>query len=42
MGSKNLLIGFKVKEDVIDPKTDDVILRAGKKVTVGVGKKLGR
>ena len=42
MGSKNLLIGFKVKEDVIDPKTDDVVLKAGKKVTLGAAKKLGR
>ncbi|MBT6717875.1 MAG: DNA-directed RNA polymerase subunit beta [Nitrospina sp.] len=42
MGSKNLLIGFKVKEDVIDSKTDDVILKAGKKVTVAVARKLGR
>ena len=42
MGSKNLMVGFKVKEDVIDPKTDDVILKSGKKVTVAAGKKLGR
>ncbi len=42
MGSKNLLIGFKVKEDVIDPKTDDVVLKAGKKVTIGAAKKLSR
>ncbi len=42
MGSKNLLIGFKVKEDVIDSKTDDVILKAGKKVTVAVARKLSR
>ena len=42
MASKSLLIGFKVKEDVVDPKTDDVILKAGKKVTIGIAKKLGR
>ena len=42
MGSKSLLIGFKVKEDVIDSKTDDVILKAGKKVTVATAKKLSR
>ena len=42
MASKSLLIGFKVKEDVIDPKTDDVVLKAGKKVTVGAAKKLSR
>ena len=42
MGSKNLMVGFKVKEDVIDPKTDDVLLKSGKKVTVAVTKKLGK
>ncbi len=42
MGSKNLLIGSKVKEDVIDPKTDDVLLKSGKKVSVTVAKKLKR
>ena len=42
MNSKNLLIGFKVKEDVIDPKTDDVLLKSGKKVSVTVAKKLKR
>ena len=42
MGSKGLLIGFKVKEDIIDSKTDDILLKSGKKVTVAVSKKLGR
>ena len=42
MNSKNLLIGFKVKEDVIDSKTDDVLLKSGKKVSVAVAKKLNR
>ena len=42
MGSKNLLVGFKVLEDIIDPKTDDVVLKSGKKVTVMAAKKLGR
>lgn len=42
MNSKNLLIGFKVKEDVIDPKTDDVLLKSGKKVSVTIAKKLKR
>ena len=42
MASKNLMVGFKVKEDVIDPKTDDVLLKSGKKVSVAVAKKLGR
>jgi len=42
MGSKSLMVGFKVKEDVIDSKTDDVLLKSGKKVSVAVGKKLGR
>ena len=40
MGSKSLMVGFKVKEDLIDPKTDNVLLKSGKKVTVGVRKKL--
>ena len=42
MNSKNLLIGFKVEEDVIDSKTDDVLLKSGKKVSVAVAKKLNR
>ena len=42
MGSKSLMVGFKVKEDVIDSKTDDVVLKSGKKVTVAVAKKLGK
>ena len=42
MASKSLMVGFKVKEDVIDPKTDDVLLKSGKKVSVAVAKKLGR
>jgi len=42
MGSKNLMVGFKVKEDVIDPKTDDVLIKSGKKVSVAAGKKLSR
>jgi DNA-directed RNA polymerase subunit beta len=42
MSSKNLMIGFKVKEDIIDPKTDDVLLKSGKKVSVAIAKKLGR
>ena len=42
MGSKHLLVGFKVKEDVIDPKTEDVVLKAGKRVTIATAKKLSR
>ncbi len=42
MSSKNLMVGFKVKEDVIDSKTDDVLLKSGKKVTVAVARKLGK
>jgi DNA-directed RNA polymerase subunit beta len=42
MGSKNLLIGFKVKEDVIDSKTDDVLLKSGKKVTVAIARKINK
>jgi len=40
--SKNLLVGFKTLEDVVDPKSDDVILKANKKVTPVIKKKLGR
>ena len=40
--SKELLIGYKVLEDIIDPKTDDVILKAGKKVIPAVLRKLKR
>ncbi|MFP6637579.1 MAG: DNA-directed RNA polymerase subunit beta [Nitrospinaceae bacterium] len=42
MGSKNLLVGFKVKEDIIDSKTDDVLLKSGKKVTLVIRRKLQR
>jgi DNA-directed RNA polymerase subunit beta len=42
MASKHLMVGFKVKEDVIDPKTDDVLLKSGKKVSVAVSKKLSK
>jgi DNA-directed RNA polymerase subunit beta len=42
MASKNLMVGFKVKEDVIDTKTDDVLLKSGKKVSVASAKKLGK
>jgi DNA-directed RNA polymerase subunit beta len=42
MASKNLMVGFKVKEDVIDAKTDDVLLKSGKKVSVAAAKKLGK
>jgi DNA-directed RNA polymerase subunit beta len=30
---KSVLVGFKVLEDVVDPKTDEVILKSNKKVT---------
>ncbi|MBT5028320.1 MAG: DNA-directed RNA polymerase subunit beta, partial [Nitrospina sp.] len=42
MNSKSLLVGFKVKGDIIDPKTDDVLLKSGKKVTVPAYKKISR
>lgn len=42
MNSKGLLLGFKVLEDLIDPKTNDVILKANKKVTPAVAKKISR
>ena len=40
--SKGLLIGHKVLEDIVDPKTDEVILKASKKVVPIVMRKLGR
>ena len=42
INSKRLLLGFKVLEDIIDPKTNDVILKANKKVTPAVAKKISR
>ncbi|UCD12183.1 MAG: DNA-directed RNA polymerase subunit beta, partial [Nitrospinaceae bacterium] len=42
MGSKNLLVGFKVLEDLLDAKSDDVIVKAGKKVTPVAAKKIAR
>ena len=42
MNSKNLMIGFKVKEDIVDSKTDDVLLKSGKKVSVAVARKLDK
>ncbi|MEE1550933.1 MAG: DNA-directed RNA polymerase subunit beta, partial [Nitrospinaceae bacterium] len=40
--SKEMLIGYKVLEDIIDPKTDDILLKAGKKVVPAVLRKLNR
>ena len=40
--SKDLLIGWKVLEDIIDPKTDEVILKVNKKVVPAVLRKLQR
>ncbi len=40
MGSKGILSGYKVLEDVIDPKTDEVLLKSGKKLTPAISKKL--
>ncbi|MCH2389537.1 MAG: DNA-directed RNA polymerase subunit beta [Nitrospinales bacterium] len=40
--SKSLLIGHKVLEDIVDPKSDEVILKANKKVVPIVMRKLGR
>jgi len=42
VGSKELFVGFKVLEDVINSKTDDVIIKANKKVTPNILKKLLR
>ena len=40
--SKSLLIGHKVLEDIVDPKSDEVILKANKKVVPVAMRKLGR
>jgi DNA-directed RNA polymerase subunit beta len=40
--SKSLLIGHKVLEDIVDPKTDEVVLKANKKVIPAVMRKLSR
>ncbi len=42
MASKSLLVGFKVLEDLVDGKSDDVVLKAGKKVTPVAAKKIQR
>ena len=42
MGGKGLMVGIKVLEDVVDSKTDEVVVKSGKKVTVPNIKKLGR
>ncbi len=42
MNAKNLLQGFKVLEDIVDSKTDDVVLKANKKVTPVAAKKISR
>jgi DNA-directed RNA polymerase subunit beta len=42
MGSKELFVGFKVLEDVVNPKNDDLIIKANKKVTPNILKKLSR
>ena len=42
ISSKSLLVGHKVLEDIVDPKTDEIILKANKKVTPPVMRKLIR
>ncbi len=42
MNAKSLLVGSKVLQDVADPKTEDVLLKANKKVTALAAKKIGR
>ena len=42
MGAKSLMVGIKVLEDVVDSKTDEVVVKSGKKVTAPNIKKLGR
>jgi DNA-directed RNA polymerase subunit beta len=40
--SKNLLVGYKVLEDIIDPKTDTVVIKANKKITPNIARKLNK
>jgi len=40
ISSKSLLVGHKVLEDIVDPKTDEIILKANKKVTPPVMRKV--
>ncbi len=42
VSSKSLLIGHKVLEDIVDPKTDEIVLKAKKKVVPPVMRKLSR
>ena len=42
VSSKNLLMGHKVLEDIVDPKTDEIVLKANKKVSPPVMRKLSR
>jgi len=42
VSSKSLLIGHKVLEDIVDPKTDEIVLKANKKVVPAVMRKLSR
>ena len=42
MNNKNLMVGAKVLEDVVDPKTDEVLIKSGKKVTPAIFKKLSK
>lgn len=42
MGGKGLMVGIKVLEDVVDSKTDEVIIKSGKLVGASNIKKLGR
>ena len=42
MGGKGLMVGIKVLEDVVDPKSNDVIVKSGKKVGAPNIKKLSR
>jgi len=42
VSSKSLLIGHKVLEDIVDPKTDEIVLKANKKVSPPVMRKLSR
>ena len=39
---KSLLVGFKTLEDIVDPKTDEVVHKSNKKITAPIKKRIGR
>ena len=45
MSSRDLMVGCKILEDIVDPKTDEIIIKANKKVvplTIGKLKRMSK